>query len=1093
MSDFLFRGSLQDIDPDVYELTQLEAERQYRKLILIASESTAPLAVREGLASAFQNLYAEGYPDEETRWMTEKELLDYEARLAHYRRYSDPRYYKGVEYADIVEALARRRCAELFAANGVSADQIYVNVQALSGAPANNAVYHALVNPGDTVMGMNLLYGGHLTHGSPVNRSGKYYKIVPYTIHPETERIDMDEVARLAQQHKPKMIIVGYSSYPWAADFKRFREIADSVDAYLLADMAHVAGLIVAGVYPSPIGYAHVTTFTTHKTLDGPRGACILTTDGMLARKIDRAVFPGEQGGPHVNVFAALATAFKFAAAPEFKELQAQTIKNAVRFAENLKVRGFKIPFGGTESHLFNLDCKSITGPDGTPLMGDMAARILDLAGIVLNRNTIPGDKSAALPSGLRLGTPWITQRGFKEPEIDALADCTAQVLKACRPFKYPGRKGDLFRAKVDFEAFNDAKIKVRDLALKAGIDYEPTRHGYPHFYYLDDPSPRPPAGFQTRPAPEQVQIEIEGPPSAGRAAEFLYWATTNDVYALRPGETQATRLYTPKGQCLATLMQLDGDRYCLTVPVDKSSLVLTWLRDLSDGYVAPDWTDLLRKLPGPVIVRESEGVEKIPKVSGEDLDQTKPYFVGSSDWAIATPEPLPNFQWTEPTEQPLKKTALNETHRALGGRMVPFAGWEMPVQYSGVLEEHLATRRAAGLFDVSHMGVWEASGPTAAVFLDAVATNEIAALKPGESMYAQLLAPNAHVHDDCYIYCRAPEKFLIVVNASNDDKDWAWVNAVQRGEVMIDLDRPWTKAPGRDGVTLRNLRDPQAGADMRVDIALQGPKSREILLALGADAETVKRIKALKRTELCHAVVGGPSTALRTGPSTPAAGQAFDLIVARTGYTGEQMGFELFIHPDKSVDLWNALLKAGEPFGLKPCGLAARDSLRTEAGLPLYGDEMAGHLDLGVGDAGFASYVKMHKPWFVGRKAFIEQEKKRQAEVVRFRFNQKSGRMAHNGDPVVDDQGRVIGEVTCCSIDSEGYRLGQAYLKLEYTAEGTPIAVHQGAGEAFAQAAQSARKPATQAEVEAAVKAANGKVRPPEAGTVLSRFPKKK
>src|SRR6185436_1443832 len=272
----------------------------------------------EALSSAFQNIYAEGYPDDETRLMSEDEILDYEARLAHFRRYGDPRFYKGVEYADAIEALARRRCAEAFASNGVSADQIYVNVQALSGGPANNAVYHALVNPGDTVMGMNLLFGGHLSHGSPVNRSGKYYNIVPYTIHPETERIDMDEVARLAQQHKPKMIIVGYSSYPWIADFKRFREIADSVGAYLLADMAHVAGLIAGGVYPTPIGIAHVTTFTTHKTLNGPRGACILTTDAALARKIDRAVFPGEQGGPHVNVFAALALAFKIAALPEY-------------------------------------------------------------------------------------------------------------------------------------------------------------------------------------------------------------------------------------------------------------------------------------------------------------------------------------------------------------------------------------------------------------------------------------------------------------------------------------------------------------------------------------------------------------------------------------------------------------------------------------------------------------------------------------------------------------------------------------------------------------------------------------------------------
>ncbi|MEP7357814.1 MAG: serine hydroxymethyltransferase, partial [Anaerolineales bacterium] len=419
MPDFLFRGSLRDIDPDVYELTLLEAERQARKLILIASESSAPAGVREAMGSTFQNIYAEGYPDDDTRYMDEDELLDYDARLGHFRRYSDPRYYKGVDYADIVEALARRRCAELFAANGYSADQIQVNVQALSGAPANNAVYNGLVNVGDTVMGMNLLFGGHLTHGSPVNRSGKLYKIVPYTIDPVTQRIDMNRVEALAKEHKPKMIIVGYSSYPWAADFKAFRQIADSVGAFLLADMAHVAGLIAGGVYPNPVGIAHVVTFTTHKTLNGPRGACILTTDPVLGRKIDRAVFPGEQGGPHVNIFAALAASFKLAATPEFKELQAQTVRNSVHFAEQMAGHGFTIPFGGTESHLFNVDCKTVRGADGTPLMGDMAARILDLAGVVTNRNTIPGDTSALNPSGLRLGTPWITQRGFKEPQID--------------------------------------------------------------------------------------------------------------------------------------------------------------------------------------------------------------------------------------------------------------------------------------------------------------------------------------------------------------------------------------------------------------------------------------------------------------------------------------------------------------------------------------------------------------------------------------------------------------------------------------------------------------------------------------------------
>ncbi|MBI1855756.1 MAG: serine hydroxymethyltransferase, partial [Chloroflexi bacterium] len=380
MPDFLVRGKLADLAPDIFELTQLEAERQYRKLILIPSESTAPMAVREALASAFQNIYAEGYPDEESRWMSEEEILDYPARLAHYRRSGDPRYYKGVEYADAVEALARRRAAQTFAANGISADQIYVNVQALSGAPANNAVYQALLNLGDTVMGLNLLHGGHLSHGSSVNRSGKYYKAVHYTID-ENERLDYEAIRKLALENKPKLLIAGYSSYSWIPDWKKFREIADEVGAYFLADISHIGGLVAAGVVPSPIGHAHVVMSTTHKSLDGPRGAVLLTTDAAIAKKIDKAVFPGEQGGPHVNVFAALALTFKLTQTKQFKQLQAQTLKNAKAMADQFEKRGLRVPFGGTDTHLVNVDCTSVVGEDGTKLSGDQASRILDIVG----------------------------------------------------------------------------------------------------------------------------------------------------------------------------------------------------------------------------------------------------------------------------------------------------------------------------------------------------------------------------------------------------------------------------------------------------------------------------------------------------------------------------------------------------------------------------------------------------------------------------------------------------------------------------------------------------------------------------------------
>jgi glycine hydroxymethyltransferase len=1009
MTDFLFRGSLADLDPDLHELTEIEAERQTRRLILIPSESQAPLAVRQALSSAFQNIYAEGYPDEETRWMDEAEILDYDARLAHFRRYSDPRYYKGVEYADIVEALARRRCAELFATDNISADEIYVNVQPLSGAPANNAIYHALVEPGETIMGMNLLHGGHLTHGSSVNRSGKFYHAVHYTVDPQTERIDYDAVEELARETRPKFIIAGYSSYPWSVDWARFRAIADSVGAYLFADIAHVAGLVAGGVFPSPLGFADVITFTTHKSLCGPRGACILTTDRSLARKIDRAVFPGEQGGPHVNIFAAMALAFKLDATPQFAKLQQQIVKNNIVFTQQLEQRGFRIPYGGTNTHLMNLDCSTITGPDGATLSGDQAARILDIAGIVVNRNTIPGDKSALDPSGIRMGTPWVTQRGLKESDMVQLADVIADVLYSTQPFLMEGRRGDLRRAKVDFSVLEHAKLQVREMAQKAGLDFEPAEHGYPHFYYLDD-------SYEG----EFAVFDLAGE----RVREFVNFAVSSDAEALQPGQSHATRLFTAGGEIDATLMAVDAYTFRLTIPAAKAGLAAAWLRDLSDGYIAFD-DDLERKLPGPLSVKPS-AAQAQPSGEGEPVAASKPYFVCMPD-GVHAQAALPAFSWEE-VEGELRRTPIFDVHKELGAKIIPFAGWEMPVWYSSVVEEHLAVRQAAGLFDVAHMGVYQAEGPDAAVFLDSVVGNDIAGLAVGDSVYTHLLSPDASVIDDLLIYRRGVEKFLMVVNAANDDKDWAWLNAVRQGRVQVDLQRPWARAYGRE-VVLRNLRDPKEGEKMRVDIALQGPRSRDILLSMQMDDETRKRILGLKRTQLTDAVVAG-----------------FDLIVSRTGYTGEKMAFELFVHPDRAAEFFKAVLEAGEAFGIKPVGLGARDSLRTEAGLPLYGHEMGDEHNLGVAEAGFGSYVKTYKPWFIGRQAYLEKEQHRNGVVVRFRFTEKGVRMAHYDDPVIDKRGRVIGWVTSCAVDKDGLLTGQAFVDLKHAVEGETLFIYQSA-----------------------------------------------
>jgi glycine hydroxymethyltransferase len=1042
MPDFLFRGSLAELDSDVFELTQLESERQFRKLILIPSESTAPLAVREAMGSSFQNIYAEGYPDEETRLMEEDEILNFNRRLPHYRRYADPRYYKGVEYADIIEALARRRCAMAFSTSSVSPDQIFVNVQPLSGAPANNAVYTALIEPGDSILGMNLLHGGHLTHGSSVNRSGKLFKVSHYNVNPESERIDYDALESQAKQVSPKIIIAGYSSYPWVPDWAKFRAIADSVGALLLADISHIAGLTSAQVIPSPVGYAHIITFTTHKTLCGPRGACILTTDANLAKKIDRGVFPGEQGGPHVHIFAALALTFKLAQTKQFSQLQKQILINSLTLTEQLRNRGLRIPYGGTNTHLGNVDCKSVIGSDGTPLSGDMAARILDTVGIVLNRNTIPGDKTALNSSGIRFGSPWVTQRGLTEKDMGELGNIMADVLLAIKPYKVNTRQGIAQRAKIDFSVIEDGKLRVRLMAEKAGIDFLPTKHDYPHFFYIDDPFPSL-EGYSA--------VDIEGE----NIRSFINYVFTNYAEELASGQSQKTALHTPKGIVDCMLAKLDDLRYQVSVPSSHISLVATWLRDLSDGYTSFD-PDITRRLPGPIIVINS--FDKPINLTNDSYSALKkPFYVGIKHEENGSA--LPKFEWEEKDSSEPRRTPLYETHRKLGAKIIPFAGWEMPVWYTSVVEEHLATRHAAGLFDVSHMGVYQFEGPDAPVFLDSVCSNDICALAIGESCYTHFLDPDANVIDDTLVYRRAKEKYLVVVNASNDDKDWAWINQVIEGKVLVDKVSPWAMAFGRNTI-IRNLRDLKEGIDMRIDIALQGPRSRDILLALGCDGPTRKRIMALKRTNLCEASVGG-----------------FDLIVSRTGYTGEKMAFELFIHPNQAVSLWEALMTKGSSFGLKPCGLGARDSLRTEAGLPLYGHEMGGVMGLGVGEAGFGSYVKTYKPWFIGRDAYINREASRKGVIVRFRFTDKGIRMAHNGDPVLDIKGRVIGAVTSCAIDSEGFLTGQAYMDLINIEEGTHIAIFQGA-------------PKTSSKIPAELNFGD-RVNLPGTAVIISRFPK--
>ena len=380
------------VDPEIHTAINQELGRQREKLEMIASENIVSKAVMQAQGSVLTNKYAEGYPAK--------------------------RYYGGCEYVDVVEQLAIDRAKKLFGAE-------YANVQPHSGAQANTAVYFALLNPGDTILGMNLTDGGHLTHGSPVNISGKYFKIVPYGVDKETERIDYDELERLAKEYQPKLIVGGASAYSRFIDFERMANIARSVGAYLMIDMAHIAGLVAAGLHPSPVPYADVVTTTTHKTLRGPRGGLILCRDAEFGKQFNKAIFPGIQGGPLMHVIAAKAVAFKEALSDEFKEYQQQVIKNAKVLAEELTKKGFRIVSGGTDNHLMLVDLRSknITGKE--------AQFLLDEIGITANRNTIPFEPlSPFVTSGLRLGTPALTTRGLKEEDIREVADIIAETIE---------------------------------------------------------------------------------------------------------------------------------------------------------------------------------------------------------------------------------------------------------------------------------------------------------------------------------------------------------------------------------------------------------------------------------------------------------------------------------------------------------------------------------------------------------------------------------------------------------------------------------------------------------------------------------------
>lgn len=1177
---FLFEEELTFADPDLDHLIEIEDERQIRKIILIASESVCPRAVREALGTSFSNLYAEGYPSTRMAQSIERPLLSFDHHLSFFRRYYDRRYYKGCDYINFVEALCKQRAAALFATDRfdgpgpkVPASDIFVNTQPLSGAAANNAVYNAFVNPGDTVMGLHLSYGGHLTHGSPVNRSGMSFNIVPYTVNRATGQLDYDQIKDLAREHKPRMIIGGFSAYPWSIDWQALREAADAVGngCILLADVSHPAGLIVAGQFPSPIGIADVTMTTTHKTLCGPRGALLVTTDPEKAKAVELGVFPGEQGGPHIQSILAKAVAFRIALTKEFQTLQRKIKENAAYLAGAIRDRGLKLAYNGTDSHLFLIDLNPLKGVANYPLRGEVASRILDLCDITLNKNTIAGDTNAAHPSGIRIGTTWITQRGFEKQHLDHLADLIHKVLTSTTSFRYIGPGGDLGRGRIGHRVMEEVKEGVRSLLKSTNPGY-PKRHALYPFFSLWS------GGCESAVTPElekagakvgMVEKNVHVVESFGdaaaeaetirsgcglvdltqaplvkvtgeRAAAFLQSVVTSDVINQEPGTVKRTFMLGPSGELKSSLLlfrlerdETGFDSFILSFDTLDTHNVFPWLRGLSDGYVLFDENDIFKKVEGPVVISNlrrsgitdeqrvrfgllgpgagdlihsilpetekleqgtymevdcggttlmvahdsqifgAEGYEvhmhplqspgmwrqivaegrKMVRPVGytaiqaatdgrcyalgsgdppsaltlleahpEAFDLGKPFFVGRSALPALKPK---NLYVYEPEKGPLKKTPLNEIHRKLTKKdfMIPFAGWEMPVWYTRVSDEHNAVRQSAGLFDVGHMGVFGISGPLATRFLDFCTTGYVTRMAIGQAQYSYLLDPDGKVLDDIMIYRRERENYQVVCNAVNAEKNLAWLTAVNSGDIQICRNNPGACMEG--SVSIRDLKDPGSGDDRRVDLALQGPASRRILLKL-VDSDKVREqlLKQQKSTFIEIDIAG------------------VNVITSRTGYTGEEIAYELYVHPDNASVLWNAILEAGEPLGVVPTGLGARDSLRTEAGLPLYGHELAGDYDIDPIEAGYGSFVKFHKPFFIGREPLLERwQKPHRKQIVRFRITTKMPRTIRPGDPVVERSGRYIGNVTSCTL-VKGKQIGMAFVDPTYSKVNSRIAV---------------------------------------------------
>mgnify|MGYP001560716583 CR=1 FL=1 len=718
--------------------------------------------------------------------------------------------------------------------------------------------------------------------------------------------------------------------------------------------------------------------------------------------------------------------------------------------AESFKELGLTLAYGGTNTHMVLLDLSQLAGLNSA-LTGDIASNILDLCGITCNKNALPGDETGARPRGIRFGTTILTQHGMRPAEMKKIARLVHQVLTSIKTFKVFSPAGEICRGKISLEIMEEVKTEVQKLLGNSRLN-------------------------KKRQAPDLkskiYNLEIIGE----RAPAFLQSITAHDIFSLGPGQAVDTFLLDSSGKTIDEVIirrlpdKPTGDaHYIMMTHSEKAEMLLTWLNGLSDGYILFDETDVYAKVEGPVVVRRMAkgeggmGKAKIKskksafRIPHSEFDFRKPYFIGQN--ALLRKDRLPVTDDRllfkhQPYQGEPRKTYLYEEHLKLTKKqfMIPFAGWSMPVWYTRASEEHLAVRQAAGLFDVSHMGRFQIKGKYATRFLDLVTTNYVPKLRPGQAHYSYILDPAGQIMDDIFLYKLAEDDYILVCNAANAEKISQWLRSVNQKSISIDNENPARCIEGQ--VEITDIRDTAAGDAQLVNIALQGPNSLKILLKLsdsslsrcniGAGASQISKLRRLEKSHFAEFKFNG-----------------IWVLATRTGYTGEEIGFEIFVKPTEAATFWNSLLDGGKEFGLKPCGLAARDSLRTEAGLPLYGHELNGVYNITSTEAGYGAFIKRHKPFFIGRKSYLLRESTlEKKQIVRFEIKTSGTRMVKPEDMVVEQQSNEqIGVVTSCTLvpqigtrgsseigTSQNIQVGMAYLNQASIKKGVKVSIFRSA-----------------------------------------------